>query len=189
MRAAIDAEIPVTALPGPTALITALTISGLPTDRFLFAGFLPSRRAARRRALKELSAIEATLVFYESSRRLAATLEDMAAILQARDAVVARELTKFHEDTMRAPIAELAHRFADAAPPRGEIAIVIGPPAAVQLDEKSLDDLLHHALSLRSLRDAVDHVAADSGLPRRQVYRRALALTEKRNADSREDGD
>ena len=112
VRAAIDAGVPVTALPGPTAMIMALTVGGLPTDRFMFAGFLPNRQTARRRTLEELRALDATLVFYESPRRLAATLADMSDLLGSRDAAVGRELTKRYEEVIRGPIDELAHRYA-----------------------------------------------------------------------------
>ena len=176
VRAAIDADVPVTALPGPTAMIMALTVGGLPTDRFMFSGFLPNRQAARRRMLEELRALDATLVFYESSRRLAATLADMVDLLGSRDAAVGRELTKRYEEVIRAPLEKLARRYTDAPAPRGEIVIVVGPPKAEPFDETSLDDVLSQVLPHHSLRDAVDRVTADTGLPRRTVYRRALAL-------------
>ena len=177
VRAAIDAAIPVSALPGPTAMVTALTVSGLPTDRFLFAGFLPNKQGARRRALEDLRGLDATLVFYESPRRLAAALADMADLLSPRNAAVARELTKIHEEVTRAPLDALAKRFAEAGPPRGEIVIVVGPPETTHPDESSLDERLRVALSRHSLRDAVDRVTAETRLPRRRVYRRALALS------------
>ena len=179
VRAAIDAGVPVTALPGPTAMITALTVGGLPTDRFMFAGFLPNRQTARRRTLDELSALDATLVFYESPRRLAATLADMSDLLGSREAAVGRELTKRYEEVIRGPIDELARRYTDVPAPRGEIVIVVGPPKDEPFDETSLDDVLSQALAHHSLRDAVDLVTADTGVPRRTVYRRALILGEQ----------
>ena len=188
VRAAIDAAVPVTALPGPTAMIMAVTVSGLPTDRFMFAGFLPNRQTARRRTLEELCALDATLVFYESPRRLAATLADMTDLLGSRDAAVGRELTKRYEEVIRGPIDELAHRYADVPPPRGEIVIVVGPPQDEPFDEASLDDLLGQALPHHSLRDAVDRVTADTGLPRRTVYRRALTLGKQMDVKSQTGG-
>jgi len=188
VRATIDAAVPVTALPGPTAMIMALTVSGLPTDRFMFAGFLPNRQTARRRILEELCALDATLVFYESPRRLAATLADMSDLLGSRDVAVGRELTKRYEEVIRGPIDELAHRYADIPPPRGEIVIVVGPPQDEPFDEASLDDLLGQALPHHSLRDAVDRVTADTGLPRRTVYRRALTFGEKMDVKSQTGG-
>ena len=188
VRATIDAAVPVTALPGPTAMIMALTVSGLPTDRFMFAGFLPNRQTARRRILEELCALDATLVFYESPRRLAATLADMSDLLGSRDVAVGRELTKRYEEVIRGPIDELAHRYADIPPPRGEIVIVVGPPQDEPFDEASLDDLLGQALPHHSLRDAVDRVTADTGLPRRTVYRRALTFGKKMDVKSQTGG-
>jgi len=185
VQAAIDADVPVTALPGPTAMIMALTVAGLPTDRFMFAGFLPNRQKARRRTLEELRALDATLVFYDSPRRLAATLADMTEVLGARDVAVGRELTKLYEEVIRGPIDEIARRYADAPAPRGEIVIVVGPPKATPFDESSLDDVLIQVLPHHSLRDAVDRVTADTGLPRRMVYRRALTLGKQVDAKSR----
>ncbi len=176
VRAALDAGVPVTALPGPTATIAALTVAGLPTDRFMFAGFPPGRSAARRRDLAALRALDATLVFYESPHRLAATLADMVEALGPREAAVARELTKWYEDVVRGPLAELARQAAEAPPPRGEIVIVVGPPAERELDGRALDDALREALARSSLRDAVGRVVADTGMPRQRVYRRALEL-------------
>ena len=188
VRAAIDADVPVTALPGPTAMIMALTVSGLPTDRFMFAGFLPNRHTARRRTLEELCALDATLVFYESPRRLAATLADMTDLLGSRNAAVGRELTKRYEEVIRGPIDELARRYADVPAPRGEIVIVVGPPQNEPFDEASLDDMLAQILPHHSLRDAVDQVTADTGLPRRTVYRRALTLGKKMDVKSQTGG-
>src|SRR5690606_29842192 len=128
-----------------------------------------------RKALAELAAVPATLLFFESASRLAASLDDMAAVLGPRPAAVARELTKLHEEVRRGTLAELAAHYAEAGPPRGEIVVVVGPPSAQ--DAPSADDLdaaLDAALARASLRDAVDEVAAATGLPRREVYARAL---------------
>ena len=130
VRAALAEDLPVTAAPGPSAALTALILSGLPPDRFLFAGFLPPRSAARRRALVQWAALEATLIFFEGPSRLAASLADMAETLGTREAAVARELTKRHEEIRRGPLDALARHYRDSGPPRGEAVIVIGPPEA-----------------------------------------------------------
>ena len=174
---AIAAGHPVTAVPGASAALAALAVAGLPTDRFLFAGFPPPRSAARRRALAELAAVPGTLVFYESPRRLAASLADMAATLGAdRPAAVCRELTKRFEETRRGTLGALAAEYAAAPEPRGEVVVLVGPPAAQAASGEALDAALAAALPGRSVRDAAEAVAAELGLPRRQVYARALAL-------------
>jgi 16S rRNA (cytidine1402-2'-O)-methyltransferase len=170
-----------TAVPGASAALAALSLAGLPTDRFLFAGFLPPRRGARRTALGELAAVPATLIFYESPRRLAGALADMAEMLGGlRPAAVARELTKKFEQVRRAPLHELAAQFAAEAAPRGEVVVLVGPPDPATAHAKgavSLDDALAQALRTLSVKDAARTVAADLGLPRRDVYARALELT------------
>ncbi|HVH02122.1 MAG TPA: 16S rRNA (cytidine(1402)-2'-O)-methyltransferase [Amaricoccus sp.] len=176
-NAAIAAGHPVTAVPGASAVLAGLAVAGLPTDRFLFAGFLPPRAAARRRALAPLAAVPATLVFYESPRRLAASLADMAAVLGPdRPAAVCRELTKRFEETRRDRLDALASEAAGEAAPKGEIVVLVGPPVAHPADGADLDAALAAALPGRSVRDAAATVAAALGLPRRQVYARALAL-------------
>jgi 16S rRNA (cytidine1402-2'-O)-methyltransferase len=180
VRAAIDAGLPVGAVPGASAAMAALVISGLPPDRFLFVGFLPPRPAARRGELRELAGVRATLIVFESAGRLAETLADMAALLRVRDAAVARELTKLHEEVRRGALADLQAHYAAAAPPKGEIVIVVGPPPApAAVDDATVDAALRRALETASLRDAVAAVAASLGAPRRRVYARALALTGK----------
>ena len=180
VKAVLDAGLSVTAVPGASALLAALAVAGLPTDRFFFGGFLPPKSAGRRKALAELGAVPGTLIFYESPKRLAAALADMAAVLgERRPAAVARELTKLHEEVRRGPVGELAAAYEREGPPRGEVVILLGPqPAEVQQEdaEASLDARLRALLEERSLRDAVDQVAAETGLPRRQVYKRALIL-------------
>lgn len=174
VREAVAAGHPVTALPGPSALLAALTVAGLPTDQFFFAGFLPPKPAARRARIGALARIPATLVLYETGPRLAAALADLAAGLGPREAAICRELTKLHEETSRGDLAQLAQRCAEV---RGEIAIVIAPPPAGERPGiEDTDRLLRQALSRASLKDAVAEVAAVTGLPRRDVYRRALAL-------------
>jgi 16S rRNA (cytidine1402-2'-O)-methyltransferase len=176
VQAAAAAGIAVTALPGASAALTALVVSGLPSDRFLYTGFLPARSAARRQVLHELAAVPATLIVYESARRLPATLADMAAVLGPRPGAVARELTKLHEEVRREPLDVLAAHYAAAGPPRGEVVIVIGPPVAAATDTDDLDAHLRAALATESLRDAVAAVAAVTGVPRQKVYARALEL-------------
>ena len=172
------AGITVTTAPGPSAPLAALTVSGLPTDRFFFAGFLPSKRAARRRALEALSAIDGALLLFESARRLAASLADMADVLGPREAAVVRELTKLHEEVRRATLDVLAAHYGAAGAPKGEIVIVVAPPGADagRLDDRVVDELLRTALATDSLRDAAARVALATGLPRRRLYMRALEL-------------
>jgi 16S rRNA (cytidine1402-2'-O)-methyltransferase len=175
VREAIAAGYAVTALPGPAAPLAALVLSGLPSDRFMFAGFLPPKTAGRRKALAELAAVPATLLFFESAGRLADSLADMAAVLGAREAAVARELTKLYEEVRRGSLPDLAAHYAAAGPPRGEIVVVVGPPGpSAGATEADLDAALDAALAEASLRDAVDAVAAATGRPRREVYARAL---------------
>jgi len=182
VRACAEAGIPVTAVPGASAAVAALVVSGLPTDRFLFAGFLPSKPGPRARALGALAGVPATLVFYESPSRLAASLGDMARGLGERPAAVVRELTKLHEEVRRAALPELAEHYRLAGAPKGEIVVVVGPPEAARpeaADVPDLDARLERALEGRSLRDAAALVAEETGLPRRDVYARALALSGK----------
>ncbi|MEQ8964767.1 MAG: 16S rRNA (cytidine(1402)-2'-O)-methyltransferase [Azospirillaceae bacterium] len=179
VREARERGLPVTCLPGASAVTTALAVAGLPTDRFLFAGFLPPRTARRRGALAELAGVPASLVFFETAPRLAAALADMADSLGDREAAVTRELTKRHEEVRRGRLAALAAHYAAAGPPRGEICVVVGPPEATPAGAEDggaeLDRLLDAALARgESLRDAVDAAATATGRPRKQVYRRAL---------------
>ena len=178
VQAAVAAGLPVTTLPGASAALAALVLSGLPSDRFLFAGFLPPKAVARRRAVAELEAVKATLVFFESGPRLAAALADMAAVLGPRPAAVARELTKLYEEVRRGSLAELAAHYAGAGPPRGEVTVVVAPPdtEAPTLSDAALDRQIADALGAMSIRDASAAVAAATGKPRREVYARALLL-------------
>ena len=167
----------VTAAPGPSAVPMALALSGLPTDRFYFGGFLPAKAPERRRTIAEAAPIPATLVFFEAPHRLAASLADLAELLADRPAAVARELTKFFEEVRRAPLGELAAHYARESAVKGEIAIVIGPPGeATAPQAAALDDELRRAMGGASLKDAAAEVAARFGLRRREVYARALAL-------------
>jgi len=176
VQAAIAENLPVTAAPGPSAALTGLILSGLPPDRFLFAGFLAPRQAARRRALASWSALDTTLVFFEATSRLAASLADLLEILGDRNAAVARELTKLHEEVRRGRLAALAAHYRTAGPPRGEAVIVVGPPEPAPPDETELDRRLAAAIALSGVREAASKVAAETGLPRSLLYRRALTL-------------
>ncbi|MGE5517665.1 MAG: 16S rRNA (cytidine(1402)-2'-O)-methyltransferase [Bacteroidota bacterium] len=177
VRACVAEDIAVTALPGASAVTTALQLSGLPNDRFLFAGFLPNKAHGRRQSLRELAQVPATLVFFESPNRLAESLADMAAVLGPRPAAVARELTKLHEEVARDDLFTLANRYAEA-PPRGEIVVVVGPPdAEAEATPDDLDARLRAEVDKgASIKDAAALVAAETGHPRRDLYARALKL-------------
>ncbi len=175
-RAAAEAGVMVTCAPGPSAVLTALTLAGLPTDAFFFAGFLPNAKTARTKALEDLHVIPGTLVFYESPKRLGGMLSDAADVLGAtRKAVVCRELTKKFEEVRRGTLAELAKDYAAKAP-KGEIVVLIDRIRSDPVNEVDLDTELRRALADMSVRDAANLVAEAHGLPRRQVYQAALAL-------------
>jgi 16S rRNA (cytidine1402-2'-O)-methyltransferase len=179
VEAAIAEGIAMTALPGASALLAALVLSGLPSDRFLFAGFLPARGPARRTEIRTLAEIPATLLFYEAPGRVAKTLADLLTVLGPRPAAVARELTKRFEEVKRGNLDVLAEAFAAAPAPKGEIVILVGPPeadAGRETGEAALDAALESALASYSIREASALVAAQTGMPRRAVYARALAL-------------
>jgi 16S rRNA (cytidine1402-2'-O)-methyltransferase len=180
VRAAIAAGLPVSGVPGANAALLALTLSGLPPHPFLFLGFPPPRQAARLAAFATLRAAEraglaATLIWYEAPHRLAETLADLAQGLGHRQAAIARELTKRFEEVRRGPLPDLAAHYA-AHPARGEIVILAGPPSAEDAPVADPDALLRAALATHTLKEAVAQVTAATGLPRRQVYARALAL-------------
>ncbi|MEO0960691.1 MAG: SAM-dependent methyltransferase, partial [Pseudomonadota bacterium] len=172
---------PVTTLPGPSATLAALSLSGLPTDRFLFAGFLPPKAAQRARALSELSTVPATLVFFESPHRVVESVAAMADVLGPdRPAALARELTKRFEEVRRQPLGEMATTLREDGPPRGEIVIVIGQrPHEGAPSEATIDEALRNALAEMSLKDAANRVSSALGLPRKTVYARALALSQQ----------
>lgn len=177
VRAARAAGRAVHTLPGPSAAIAALTLAGLPTDRFLFLGFLPAKAKARADIIREIAAVRATLVLYESGPRLGAALAALAEQLGDRDAAVAREISKLHEECVTGPLTDLADRYADA-PPRGEIVIVVGPPAEPeQATDADLDSALTEALARLSPSRAAAEVAEQLSLPRKRVYARALDLS------------
>jgi 16S rRNA (cytidine1402-2'-O)-methyltransferase len=185
VQAANEAGHLVTALPGPSAVLAALSVAGLPTDRFFFEGFLPPKQTARQKRIAALANIPATLVLFESGPRLADALADLAEGLGARAASVCRELTKMHEEVRRGDLASLAHDYAAGAETRGEIVIVVAPPAEQEIAQSDLDAMLRNALARVSVKDAVGEVALASGRPRREVYQRALALTKGADHDAR----
>ena len=194
VREAREAGITVTALPGASAPLAALASAGLPTDRFMFAGFLPTKSTARRRALAELAGISATLVFFESAPRLAKSLTDMAAELGPREAAVMRELTKKFEERRNGSLPELARHYQSAGPPKGEIVVLVGPPdsqaaQADAMDQGEIDALLQAALERSSVKDAAAALAESTGLPRRALYNRALALREGAGDEGRENAE
>ncbi len=180
VREAREAGHVVTSAPGASAVLMALSIAGLPTDRFFFEGFLPVKEGARRTRIAELARIPSTLVLFETGPRLAATLTDLSAGLGARAAAVCRELTKLHEEVRRGELAALAADYAAGAETRGEIVLVVAPPLPAEAPSAAeIDALLQGALARTSLKDAVAEVAAATGESRRTVYARALALAKE----------
>jgi 16S rRNA (cytidine1402-2'-O)-methyltransferase len=184
VREACAAGFQVTALPGPSSVLTALAVAALPTDRFFFEGFLPPKQTARRARLTELARIDATLVMFDSGNRVQDTLADLAGIMGNRDAAICREMTKLHEEIKRGPVSQLA-LAADTLETRGEFVLVIGPPAGTAImaaDE--LDELLLNSLRHDSVKDAVAHAVELSGRPRREIYARALELSKRRDTEN-----
>tara|TARA_R110002073_G_scaffold297231_3_gene463340 strand:+ start:636 stop:1472 length:837 start_codon:yes stop_codon:yes gene_type:complete len=178
VQALLEEGLAVTTLPGASSVMAALTLAGLPTDRFLFAGFLPPKQAARCTTLEEVQSLTASLVFLESPRRLAAMLADVATVLGDRQVSVARELTKKFEEVRRGRAADLAAHYDEAGAPKGEVVVIVGPPQGeTVMDEASVDDMLRKALTRHSLKDAVAAVTGATGLKRREVYARALDLS------------
>ena len=175
VRSAREAGVAVYAAPGPSAAIAALSICGLPTDRFLFSGFLPSKAKARADALLAVAAIPATLVFYESGPRLGVTLAAMAEILGGREAAVARELTKKFEEVVTGNLAELAARYAEVEA-KGEIVLIVGPPAEEAVESGDVDAALAEALETMPVSKAAGHIAKRFGLERSDVYARATEM-------------
>ena len=184
VRNAVDVGIYVTAAPGPSSPMAALVLSGLPTDRFLFAGYLPSKDKARRDTLSEFATVQATLVFLESPKRLAISITTMADVLGDRAAAVAREMTKLHEEIRRGSLCDLAEIYANMPAPKGEAVVVIGPPDDAGRAPVNLDSMLTNALGGMSVRDAAATVAAATGIARKEVYTRALALGRPKSVGS-----
>ena len=179
VRAARAAGHTVVTVPGPCAAIAALSIAGLPTDRFLFLGFLPAKAKARSDSIAEIAAVRATLVIYESGSRLGETLGALRKQLGLREAAVGRELTKLHEECVTGSLAELADRYAAAAP-KGEIVIVVGPPVeAGAVSDAQLDSMLKATLARLTPSRAAAEVAEQLGIPRKRAYARALELSRK----------
>jgi 16S rRNA (cytidine1402-2'-O)-methyltransferase len=175
VREARAAGIAVTTLPGPSAALAALTLSGLPSDRFLFAGFLPPKDKARAELLAELAPVRTTLVFFETAPRLLKTLPVIEAALPGREIAVARELTKLHEECRTGSAAELIAHYA-AHPPKGEIVLLVGPPGETVADADHADTLLLEALMTQKPSQAAASVARATGLERKALYARALEL-------------
>jgi 16S rRNA (cytidine1402-2'-O)-methyltransferase len=177
VREAHQAGNGVTALPGPSAVLAALTVSGIASDRFLFDGFLPAKQAARRSRIAALKSIPATLILFETGPRIEGALADLAAGLGPREAAICRELTKLHEEVRRGDLAMLARDFVGEVRTRGEIVIVVAPPQhPTETSITDLDALLRAALDRVSLKEAVAEIVAITGEPRRAIYQRALAL-------------
>lgn len=175
-RAAIEAGIPVISAPGPSAVLAALTVSGLPTDRFFFAGFAPTAKGARKRFVEELARIPATVIFYESPKRVKGLLADLVQSFGAeRQAAVCRELTKRFEEVTRATLGELAHHFAQRTV-KGEVVVLVDRAPAPMADIATMEDALKEAMESMTLKDAAAHVSEMLELPRREVYQAALRI-------------
>lgn len=178
-RAAIDEGLTVLAAPGPSALLCALSVSGLPTDRFFFAGFLPPKSAARKTALRDLAQVPGSIIFYESPRRIDACLRDMMDTLGPnRQAAICRELTKRFEEILRGTLSELSENLA-GRDLKGEIVVVVDRADPVQADAQTVEDALRDALKTLSSKDAAAQVAQAFGLTRRDLYQLALSLGQR----------
>lgn len=168
----------VEAIPGASAVLSALTSSGLPTDRFFFEGFLPAKTTARRKRLELLSDIPATLVFYEAPQRLQAMLTDVSEVLKGREGAIAKELTKLHEGFMRGALGELAAGAVEALGEKGEFVVLAGPPSPTEISDEDIVGRLEGSLKGATFRDAVQEVTDMLGVPRKRVYQLALAIKE-----------
>lgn len=178
VRQAREEGISVTSLPGACAFVTGMTLSALPTDQFLFYGFLPQKANARRSALEKMTMTGTTLVFYESPKRIAACLADMAHIWPERQASVARELTKLHEEVRNGSLSELAQFYAEYGAPRGEIVLMLAPLEAgeKQASDEELEEALKTALAEMGTSKAAAHIAETYGADRKKLYKMAIAL-------------
>ena len=179
VRAAVALGLPVIALPGPSAVLAGLTLSGLPSDRFLFAGFLPSKAGERKTMLEELKGVRATLIFFESAQRLSESLMAMAEVLGEREAVMARELTKLHEEVRRGSLADLAAHYANQGAPKGEVTLLVAPPQRAAPDHAKIDAALKSALAFMPVKAAADLIAGLTGGSRKEIYARALELKDE----------
>ena len=170
----------VTTLPGPSAMIAALTLAGLPTDRFMFVGFTPNKTKARKDFLRPLSGVPTTLVFYEGPSRVAASLADMAEVLGAsREAALCREITKTFEEVRRGSLRELADHYASVPAPKGEVVIVVGPPLTDDMSDNAVEAALRDALETQSVKGAATMIAEVSGRPRKELYQWALRIKDE----------
>lgn len=178
VRDCAEQGLPYTSAPGASSVISALVLSGLPSDRFLYLGFLPNKTAGRKKALDEVKNVRATLIILESPRRVAASLKDMADVLGSREAAVTREITKRFEEVRRAPLPELAASY-ESESPRGEIVVVIGPPDETReiTTDEDLDTMIKNALSRLSVKDTTAEIVEATGLPKRKIYNRAVELS------------
>jgi 16S rRNA (cytidine1402-2'-O)-methyltransferase len=177
VREAAEAGHRVIPVPGASATLTALSAAGLPTDRFMFVGFLPEKQVARQKALQALAGEDATLVIYESARRLPASIKDMAAKLPGREVVVARELTKRFEEFVRGTIADVCDHYQRAGPPKGEVVVLLGPPPEEQVSNASIDAALMAIVDDVGVKASSAAIAALTGQPKRDIYARALKLS------------
>ena len=180
VTACLENDIPVTAAPGPTAPIVALTLSGLPSDRFLFQGFVPQKKKAVKDALEESRLLTMTQIWFETPKRLATTLKMMAVIYGNRYCVIARELTKLHETLYRGRLDDLAKQFESGPILKGELVLVVegADKDATQISVEKMTELLRARMHKMSLRDAVEEVEDLSGLPRKQIYQLALSVSQ-----------
>jgi 16S rRNA (cytidine1402-2'-O)-methyltransferase len=178
-REVIAARLPVIALPGPSAVLAGLTLSGLPSDRFLFAGFLSAKAGERKSLLEDLKGVRATLIFFESAQRLAESLAAMAEVLGDRPAAMARELTKLHEEVRRGTLRELAAHYESDGAPKGEVTLVVGPPQEAAPDTARIDAALKAALAFMPVKAAAELIAGLTDGSRKQIYARALELKDE----------
>ena len=179
VREVVAGGMPVVAIPGASAVLAGLALSGLPSDRFLFAGFLPSRAGERAAILDELKGVRATLIFFESAQRLAETLPAMLQILGERPAVMAREITKLHEEVRRDLLSGLAAHYEVAPPPKGEVTLLIGPPREAEADMGKIDTALKAALPFMPVKAAAEMIAGLTDGSKKAIYARALDLKEE----------
>ena len=183
VKEAVELGIPVTACPGPSAVLTGLALSGLPTDRFLFAGFVPQKQGERRRLFAEFEKLKATLIFFESPHRIVETLHDLATALPGRAVAVTRELTKLHEEVLRGQAQEIAAQLAARAAVKGEITLLVGPPTEDEpVSDADIDIAINHALSTMPASKAASEVAKRFNANRADIYQRILSRKESDGA-------